>query len=383
MDGKENEIRTGGPIDTLNRDRIIVRTSIIGIVTNVFLAAFKAAVGLVTHSIAVTLDAVNNLSDALSSVITIIGTKLAGRKPDKKHPLGHGRTEYLSAMIVAAIVLYAGLTSLIESVKKIIHPEKAEYTSVSLLIIAVAVVVKLILGSFVKAQGKKANSQALEASGADAFFDAVLSASVLASAVIFVVSGISLEAWVGAVISLFILKSGMEMLTETLDDIIGKRTDADLAKKIRRLIVSEPEVRGAYVLLLNNYGPDKNYGSVHMELPDTMTVDEVDVLTRKIEKKIYQETGVIMTGIGVYSYNTQNNEAAHMRNDIMRTVMSHDWVLQCHGFYADTVKKTLRFDAVMSFDMDPEEGVEILQKEIREKYPDYQLTIAPDVDLAD
>ena len=383
MDGKENEIRTGGPIDTLNRDRIIVRTSIIGIVTNVFLAAFKAAVGLVTHSIAVTLDAVNNLSDALSSVITIIGTKLAGRKPDKKHPLGHGRTEYLSAMIVAAIVLYAGLTSLIESVKKIIHPEKAEYTSVSLLIIAVAVIVKLILGSFVKAQGKKANSQALEASGADAFFDAVLSASVLASAVIFVVSGISLEAWVGAVISLFILKSGMEMLTETLDDIIGKRTDADLAKKIRRLIVSEPEVRGAYDLLLNNYGPDKNYGSVHMELPDTMTVDEVDVLTRKIEKKIYQETGVIMTGIGVYSYNTQNNEVAHMRNDIMRTVMSHDWVLQCHGFYADTVKKTLRFDAVMSFDMDPEEGVEILQKEIREKYPDYQLTIAPDVDLAD
>ena len=383
MDGKENEIRTGGPIDTLNRDRIIVRTSIIGIVTNVFLAAFKAAVGLVTHSIAVTLDAVNNLSDALSSVITIIGTKLAGRKPDKKHPLGHGRTEYLSAMIVAAIVLYAGLTSLIESVKKIIHPEKAEYTSVSLLIIAVAVVVKLILGSFVKAQGKKANSQALEASGADAFFDAVLSASVLASAVIFVVSGISLEAWVGAVISLFILKSGMEMLTETLDDIIGKRTDADLAKKIRRLIVSEPEVRGAYDLLLNNYGPEKNYGSVHMELPDTMTVDEVDVLTRKIEKKIYQETGVIMTGIGVYSYNTQNNEVAHMRNDIMRTVMSHDWVLQCHGFYADTVKKTLRFDAVMSFDMDPEEGVEILQKEIREKYPDYQLTIAPDVDLAD
>ena len=367
----------------MDRNKVVIRTSIIGIAANVLLAGFKAAVGLFSNSIAVVLDAVNNLSDALSSVITIIGTKLAGRKPDKKHPLGHGRTEYLSAMIVAAIVLYAGLTSLIESVKKIIHPEKAEYTSVSLLIIAVAVVVKLILGSFVKAQGKKANSQALEASGADAFFDAVLSASVLASAVIFVVSGISLEAWVGAVISLFILKSGMEMLTETLDDIIGKRTDADLAKKIRRLIVSEPEVRGAYDLLLNNYGPDKNYGSVHMELPDTMTVDEVDVLTRKIEKKIYQETGVIMTGIGVYSYNTQNNEVAHMRNDIMRTVMSHDWVLQCHGFYADTVKKTLRFDAVMSFDMDPEEGVEILQKEIREKYPDYQLTIAPDVDLAD
>ena len=365
------------------RDKIIVRTSIIGIVTNVFLAAFKAAIGLITHSIAVTLDAVNNLSDALSSVITIIGTKLAGRRPDKKHPLGHGRTEYLSAMVVSAIVLYAGLTSLIESVKKIIHPEKPEYTTVSLMIIAVAVVVKLALGNFVKAQGRKADSQALEASGADAFFDAVLSASVLASAIIFVLSGISLEAWVGVVISVFIIRSGVEMLKDTLDDIIGKRTDADLAKTIRRLIVSEPQVRGAYDLLLNNYGPGKNYGSVHVELPDTITVDEVDVLTRRIEQKIYQETGVIMTGIGVYSFNTQNTEAAKIRNDIMRTVMSHDWVLQCHGFYADLDKKTLRFDAVMSFDIDPEEGLEILHREIREKYPDYQITIAPDVDLAD
>ena len=368
---------------SLNRDKIIVRTSLIGIVTNVFLAAFKAAVGLVTHSIAVTLDAVNNLSDALSSVITIIGTKLAGRRPDKKHPLGHGRTEYLSAMVVSAIVLYAGLTSLIESIKKIIHPEKPEYTTVSLIIIAVAVVVKLVLGNFVKAQGRKADSQALEASGADAFFDAVLSASVLASAVFFVISGISLEAWVGVVISVFIIRSGVEMLKDTLDDIIGKRTDADLAKTIRRLIVSEPQVRGAYDLLLNNYGPGKNYGSVHMELPDTMTVDEVDVLTRRIEQKVYQETGVIMTGIGVYSFNTQNTEAAKIRNDIMRTVMSHDWVLQCHGFYADIDKKTLRFDAVMSFDIDPKEGLEILHREIREKYPDYQITIAPDVDLAD
>ena len=112
----------------MNRDQVIVRTSVIGIIANVFLAGFKAVVGLVSHSIAVTLDAVNNLSDALSSVITIVGTKLASRKPDKKHPLGYGRIEYLSAMIVAAIVLYAGITSFVESVKKIIHPEAADYS---------------------------------------------------------------------------------------------------------------------------------------------------------------------------------------------------------------------------------------------------------------
>ena len=189
----------------MEREKVIVRTSIIGIVVNVLLAAFKAAVGFLSNSIAVTLDAVNNLSDALSSVITIIGAKLAGKKPDKKHPLGYGRIEYLSAMIVAAIVLYAGITSLVESVKKIIHPEAADYSPVSLLIIAVAIVAKLVLGRYVKKQGEKVNSAALIASGSDASFDAILSASVLASAIIYLVFHVSLEAYVGVIISIVII----------------------------------------------------------------------------------------------------------------------------------------------------------------------------------
>ena len=166
---------------TENRDRVIVRTSVIGILANLFLAAFKAAVGLLSHSIAVVLDAVNNLSDALSSVITIIGTKLAGKKPDKKHPLGYGRIEYLSALIVSAFVLYAGITALVESVKKIIHPEAADYSAAGLVIVASAVIVKLLLGRYVKATGEKVNSGALIASGSDAVSDAALSLSVFIS----------------------------------------------------------------------------------------------------------------------------------------------------------------------------------------------------------
>lgn len=369
--------------ETLNRDRIIVRTSIIGILTNVLLAGFKAAVGLLSNSIAVILDAVNNLSDALSSVITIVGTKLAGRLPDKKHPLGYGRIEYLSALIVSAIVLYAGITSFIESVKKIIHPEKAEYTVVSLVIIAVAVVVKLILGSFVKAQGKAANSGALVASGSDAMFDAILSASVLASAVIFMLTGISLESYVGVAISVVIIKAGIEMMTETLDDILGQRADAETTIAIKRILNEEPEVRGAYDLVLNNYGPDKNIGSVHLELPDTMTVEQVDELTRRVQAKVLNETGVILTGVGVYSYNTKNDEAAKIRNTIQKLVLSHDWALQFHGFYVDIKKKSLRFDVVMSFEIDPKDGLDTLYKEVREAYPDYDIYIAPDVDVSD
>ena len=367
----------------MDRERVIVKTSIIGIITNVFLAGFKAAVGIISGSIAVTMDAVNNLSDALSSVITIVGAKLAGKSPDKKHPLGYGRIEYLSSMMVAAIVLYAGITAFVESVKKIINPVEAEYSAVSITIIAVAIVVKLVLGKYVKTQGEKVKSGALIASGSDASFDAVLSASVLLSAIIFMVFDLSLEAYVGVIISVFIIKAGFEMMSETLDDILGKRPDAELGKKIKSLIASEPEIRGAYDLFINDYGPNRYYASIHIELPDTMHVDEVDRITRKVEKKVYDETGIALVAVGVYSYNTGNDEAAKLRNRVMEIVLNHDWAIQLHGFYADVENKYMRFDTVISFAITAREAVKTLTDELHEVYPDYEITIAPDVDLAD
>ncbi|MCR5648070.1 MAG: cation diffusion facilitator family transporter [Oscillospiraceae bacterium] len=367
----------------LDREKTIVRTSVVGIIANVLLAAFKAAVGLLSHSIAVTLDAVNNLSDALSSVVTIIGAKLGSKKPDKKHPLGYGRIEYLSSMIVAAIVLYAGVTSLVESVKKIIKPEAADYGAVTIIIIAAAIVVKLILGTYVKRQGRKANSGALTASGSDALFDAILSTSVLASAVVYLIWHVSLEAYVGVVISGFIIKAGIEMMVETVNDVVGRRADPELSGRVKALLAEEPEVRGAYDLTMFNFGPDKDYASVHIELPDTMTVDEVDRLTRELQYKVHRETGVILTGIGVYSFNTTDAEAAAMRAAVEKTVLSHDWALQVHGFYADTQAKTLRFDAVVSFDIDRAEALGIMTREIGELYPDYTVQIVPDTDVTD
>lgn len=365
-----------------SRDKVIIRTSVIGIAANVLLAAFKATIGIVSHSIAVTLDAVNNLSDALSSIITIVGTKLSGRLPDKKHPMGYGRIEYLSAMIVSGIVLYAGITSAVESVKKIFHPEQPEYSTVSLAIIAVAVVVKIVLGRYVKAQGEKVNSGSLVASGSDAMFDAILSASVLACAIVFMVSGVSLEAYVGAGISAVIVKSGIEMMIETLNQILGERADKETTDQIKQLLTEEPVVRGAYDLIMYNYGPDKDLASVHLELPDTMTVREVDRLTRKLEAKVQRETGVILTGVGVYSYNTGNTEAARIQNDVRERVLAHDWAVQFHGFYVDVEAKEMAFDVVMSFDIAPREGVEIICREIQQAYPDYRIVVAPDIDAS-
>ena len=346
------------------------------------LAAFKAFVGFASNSIAVTLDAVNNLSDALSSVITIVGTKLAAKLPDKKHPLGYGRIEYLSAMIVSGIVLYAGITAAVESVKKIIHPEKPAYSLTGLVIIAVAVVVKIALGSYVKKQGERVNSGSLVASGSDALSDALLSGSVLLCAILFKLTGLSLEPYVGAVIALFIIKSGIEMMTETLDDILGARADSEKTNKIKKLLVEEPEVRGAFDLVLYNYGPDRDLASVHLELPDVMTVREVDALTRRVEAKVMRETGVILTGVGVYSYNTSDDEAATIRDEVRRIVMAHDWAVQFHGFYIDLTKKFMTFDVVMSFDIRPAEGLKIIRAELERAFPDYSIDIAPDVDVS-
>ena len=381
---KENIIEEKNLIqEVTNRDTIIVKTSIIGIITNIFLVIFKATIGLLSNSIAVILDAVNNLSDALSSVITIVGTKLANKLPNKKHPLGYGRIEYMSAMLVSAIVLYAGITSVIESIKRIVHPEPADYSIISLIIIAVAVVVKVLLGKYVKIQGKKVNSGALVASGSDAMFDALLSASVLISAIIYFTTKISLEAYVGVIISTVIIKAGIEMMKETLNDILGKRADTQTTKKIKQLLIEESEVKGAYDLIIHNYGPNKNLASVHLELPDIMTVEQVDVLTRKLQTKVYHETGVILVGVGVYSYNTKNNEISKIYNTIQETVMAYNWVLQIHGFYVDIEKKEMRFDIVMSFEIEPKEGIKIIREKLVTMYPEYKIQIIADVDISD
>lgn len=368
----------------MDRSKIIVRTSVIGILANALLAGFKAFVGIVTGSIAVTLDAVNNLSDALSSVITIIGTKLAGKRPDKKHPLGHGRVEDLTAAIISVIVLYAGVTSLGESVKKILHPETPEYTTASLIIIAAAVVVKIILGRYVKGVGERVQSDALVASGTDATLDAVISAATLVAAGIFLIFDLSLEAWLGAVISLVIIKSGIEMLRDAISTILGERADSELSRSVKEIISAFPSVSGAYDLLLHSYGPDKILGSVHIEVPDTMTAGELDVLEREIVEKVMCETGVILTGISVYSVNTTNDAVAVVHEGVRRIVMDMPYVLQMHGFYLDEAEKTMKFDVVIDFAApDMEAAHADVIRAVQEAFPDYRLQIALDQDLSD
>ena len=368
----------------MNREKVVIRTSIISILSNIVLAGFKAFVGLLANSIAIISDAINNLSDALSSIITIVGTKLAGKKPDKEHPYGHGRIEYMTSLVVSAIVLYAGIAALIESVKKIINPGKVDYSTITLVILIVAIVVKFVLGIYVKKKGKEFNSDSLVASGSDAFNDAILSISVLASAIIYMLFDISIEAYVGVLVSVFIIKAGIDLIKESVDNILGVRIESSLARGIKKEVLKEEEVRGAYDLVLHNYGPDTYLGSIHIEVADTLTVADVDRISRSISKNIMKKYGVILHTIGVYSVNTKDKKVMKVQKDIHDIVFSHKGILQMHGFYIDEDEKSISFDIIIDFDIDNREEVYAqIYDEVQEKYKDYKISITLDVDMSD
>lgn len=376
--GEENTVRDA------SREKTIIRTSIIGIIANVLLAGFKAVVGILSHSIAITLDAVNNISDAASSVITIVGTKLAGKAPDKKHPFGYGRIEYLSAMIISLIVLYAGITSLTESIKKIIEPETPDYSIPVLIIVAVGVVVKIFLGTYVKSVGKKVNSDSLVNSGEDARLDSVISAATLVAAIIFMASGVKLEAWLGAVISVIIIKSGVEMLRDTLSQILGERAEASLAREIKETILSFEDVMGVFDLILNNYGPDIYNGSVHISVRDTYTMNELDALIRSITAKVYCDHNIALTAIGIYSVNTRDDDVIAMREAISRAVLEDEMIREVHGFYLYEEKKTIRFDMVISLDSKDRRGIYAKAvAKVKEMYPEYTVVATMDTDFSE
>ena len=366
------------------REKEIIKVSIIGIIANLFLAAFKAAIGALTNSIAITLDAVNNLSDVLSSIITIIGTRIASRKPDKKHPLGHGRVEYLSAGLIAIIVLYAGITSLVESVKKILNPSEPEYTNIALIIVAVAVVVKLVLGSYVKSKGKKLNSDSLVASGEDARLDAIISASTVVAALIYIFWGVSLESYLAALISLVIIKAGYEMISETLSEIIGERIDKDVIDELKQTIMEFEDVYGVYDVVLHNYGPDTLIGSLHIEVLDTYTAGQLDELERHLMKAAYDKNNIILAGISVYARNSKDDRAKQDFEKVRHLVMSHKYVLQMHGFYINYEEKIMNFDIILDFDS-PDRNKEYMHilSDVQEAFPDFAIGITLDLDVSD
>ena len=362
----------------MDRSQEIIRTSWIGIAANVLLAGFKAAVGILASSVAIVMDAVNNLSDALSSVITIVGTKLSQRPADRKHPFGFGRVEYFSAIIIAVIVLSAGITSLIESVKKIFNPSEPTYTTLTLAVIVVAIAVKLIIGQYVKRKGEQLKSDALIASGSDALFDAVITLATLVSAGVMLLWGFSLDGILGALISLVIIKAGIEMLASPINELLGKSISAELTSQIKREVSEFEGVHGVYDLILHNYGPDIQIGSLHINVLDTMSAHEIHGLTRKITMQMIERHNIVMT-VGVYAIATGENRRAELQTKVMQMLAAHQEIVQVHGFYYSEKDNMLSVDVVPDISVhDDAAFVRQLTAELQPLVPDKQAVIIVD-----
>lgn len=366
----------------MNRERKIVQVSVLGILTNLGLVAFKAAVGFISGSIAIVMDAVNNLSDVLSSVITIIGTKLASKAPDKDHPYGHGRIEYLTSIGIASLIVVAGIIAFVESFQKILNPTPASYSTATMLILVFAVLVKFLLGTYVRKKGEEYDSEALKGSGVDALMDAVVSLSTIFAAVISMVWGISLEGYFGALISLLIVRSGVSILSSSASNLIGKRADPTLAKALKKTIVEHDQVNGAYDLALHEYGHGRVIGSVHIEVDDDMTAKEIDHLTRHLAEDAYKDYGVILT-VGIYASN-EDNEFKLMKEDLLLEASKYPEIKQVHGFYGDSERKLVSFDLVFDFSCpDPTKIENEILLEMVRKYPGYTFSPVLDNDFSD
>ena len=362
----------------MDRSKEIIRTSIIGIVANVLLASFKAVVGLLANSVAVVLDAVNNLSDALSSVITIIGTKLSVRPADSKHPFGYGRVEYFTAIIIAVIVLTTGVTSLVESVKKIINPTDPDYTTVTLVVIIAAIVTKLVLGWYVRRQGKRLDSDALVASGSDALFDAVITLATLISAGVMLIWNVSLDGYLGALISVVIIKAGIEMLASPINQLLGARAPQDLIHQIKSEIAALEGVQGVFDIILHGYGPNLSIGSLHIGVPDTMTAHQSHGLTRKISEMMLANHGIIMT-VGVYSNATGDNTHTQLQKQVVQTLTRQEHILQVHAFYYDESSGSVSVDVVPDRSVtDDEAFLRLLEEQLSTAVPGIQASIVID-----
>ena len=275
-----------------NRLIRIYHASGLGIILNLFLVVAKAIAGIASGSVSILADAINNATDVLSSVVTFLGAKLAHKKPDREHPHGHGRIEYLAQVIVGVIILSVGIVAIVESVPKIEKPMPASYTTATLVVVIASIFLKVLLARHFKHVGEEVRSGSLKAAGTDAMFDAILTFGTLIGAVVSLLFDISIDGWIGLVISGFIIRSAIIIITDGMADVIGRRMDEKLARRIRERIRSHEEVLRIGKLVLHEYGPENAFGTVRIEVDSEMTVKDFKVLCERIEEELQDEFGI-------------------------------------------------------------------------------------------
>lgn len=366
----------------MDRYKKIIITSVIGVISNIILGVMKVIIGINANSIAIVSDAVNNFSDSVSSLVSIVTIRVASMGATKRHPFGFGRVEYFSGAIISIIVIVTGVEFLTSSYARIVTPIETSFSYISLLVLIIAVLSKIVLGKYTKTIGEEENAPTLIASGQDALGDAVITAVTLVGAIFTIFTGVNIDGYIGVIVSLFLLKAGVEMLWDIMSSLLGERNDIELAKTIVNRLKAEEGIIGAYDLALHNYGPNTYVGDVNVELPDTMTIQEAYVMIKPIRHKIFEEFGVILY-VGFYSVNTTNEKIMAIEKRVKEIALSHPMILQVHGFIIYEKLNIMSFDIIADFECKDlkslkEESIQFLQSE----FGNYNIKITMERDFS-
>ena len=317
--------------DPAVRERYGVMSGGVGIFLNLLLSLGKFFAGVLTGSIAVTADAFNNLSDAGSSVVTLVGFKLAGQKADDGHPFGHGRIEYLAGLLVSLLILMVGVELGKTSIEKIIRPEEVAFSLVTVIILICSILVKLWMCLFNRKLGRRINSAAMEATATDSLSDVVATSAVLAGTLIGHFAQVSIDGWIGVVVAIFILRAGWGAAKDTLNPLLGTAPEPELVKAIQQLVLSHEQVVGMHDLVIHDYGPGRRMCSFHAEVPEDKDImdahDAIDHIEREIQEKFGIETTVHMDPIA-----TGDSEVARLREQVAELVREIDPDMSIHDF---------------------------------------------------
>ena len=367
--------------DPAVRERYGILSGAVGIALNLLLSAGKLFAGLMTGSISITADAFNNLSDAGSSVVTLVGFKLAGQKADDGHPFGHGRMEYLAGLLVSLMILLVGVELGRSSIGKILRPEAVDFSLVSTGILAASILVKLWMGQFNRGLGRKIGSAAMAATAADSLSDAVATAAVLAGTLVNRFAHVNIDGWVGLAVAVFILRSGWGAAKDTINPLLGESPDPELVKQLRELVLSHPQVVGMHDLIIHDYGHGRRLCSFHAEVPQDADIldahDAIDHIEREIKEKFGIETTVHMDPIATADekVNQLRRQVADLARVVEPEMTIHDFRVVRGPTHTNVI-----FDAVVPHKcrLTDEEVLQRLRQAVSALDPAYQAVIQID-----
>ena len=340
--------------DSTNIESTEVRTrygmlaSVVGIFCNVLLFSVKLTIGLILSSLAVTADAFNNLSDAASSIISFIGVKMAGKPADAEHPFGHGRIEYIAALIVSFLVIEVGFTFFKSSISKILHPEEISFDLVPFVILILSILVKLWMAFFNNKLGKRIDSKVMLATAADSLGDVITTSATVLSIIICHFTSINVDAIAGLIVSAIVIWSGISIAKDTLEPLIGERVPAELYQKITDIVESYDGIVGTHDLIVHNYGPNRSMATIHAEVPNDINIEVSHEIIDKIERDVKKDLNILLV-IHMDPVEMRDEEVLSLREKTSRIVHALDPELNFHDFRVlkENKQRNLIFDLVV------------------------------------